>query len=304
MNKEELKDFVLNNSTLVTRKESVNYPGLYVIKYSRKVFYDALWNDILEECRGLVVDEDWNVVIHPFTKIYNHGERDTTFDLDEDVTVVRKVNGFMAAVTIVNGEPVVSTTGSLDSDFVQYAKDKLGDLERFKGNRYPYNPFTWIFEIVHEEDPHIVPEKAGAYLIGMRDLAGVVLAGPMLRENILDSWARDLGVLRPEWVKCKFEEAVAMAKAAKHEGFVVRRDSDDATLKIKSPYYLTTKFFARVNAKRLLEKFGNDQAMKQIVVEEEFFPLVEYVCTHKEKFVIMEEQERINFIRDFLNGTV
>ena len=110
------------------------------------------WNDILEECRGLVVDADYNTIVHPFTKIYNRGERGTDVDRDDMVTIVRKVNGFMAAVTVVNGEVVVSTTGSLDSDFVQYAKDKLGDLEQFKlQGRY-----TYIFEIAHEEDPHII----------------------------------------------------------------------------------------------------------------------------------------------------
>jgi hypothetical protein len=40
------------------------------------VFYDNLWNDYLEECRGTIVDENFNVVSRPFTKIYNYGVED------------------------------------------------------------------------------------------------------------------------------------------------------------------------------------------------------------------------------------
>jgi hypothetical protein len=41
---------------LLTRKESTRYPGLFVKKYTRKVFYDNLWseNDELLEARGHV----------------------------------------------------------------------------------------------------------------------------------------------------------------------------------------------------------------------------------------------------------
>lgn len=298
--KELLQEFVSKNEKLVTCKESTNYPGLFVIKYTRKVFYDALWNDILEECRGLVVDKDWNIVIHPFTKIYNRGENNTDMDLNDYVVAVKKVNGFMAAVTIVNGEPIVSTTGSLESDFIDYAKDKLGDLNRFKG----YHAFTWIFEIVHEQDPHIISEKPGAYLIGMRDLTGVVINGPMLSEWKLDSWAYKLGVMRPEWKKMKFHEVVEAVRHVEHEGFVVRREHDDYTLKIKSKYYLTTKFFARISGPKLLERLDQPWLLKKaVVVEEEFFPLVDYLYTNRGQFVIMSEQERIDFIKEFLNAT-
>ena len=63
----KIREFVENNPGLVTRKESIRYPGLFVLKYKRKVFYDNLWTPELQELRGLVVDEDWNIVVHPFT---------------------------------------------------------------------------------------------------------------------------------------------------------------------------------------------------------------------------------------------
>ncbi|WP_225388713.1 hypothetical protein, partial [Escherichia coli] len=63
----------------------------------------------LLECRGIVVDADDNVVIWPFTKIFNRFENGTDLPADELVDVVRKVNGFMASVGVYKGQLIVST---------------------------------------------------------------------------------------------------------------------------------------------------------------------------------------------------
>lgn len=288
-----LKAYVEQNPKRVIRKESLNYPGLFVLKYHREVFYKGLWDDVLEECRGLVVDADYNIVIHPFTKIYNRGENNTDMEHDALVTAVRKVNGFMAAVTVVNGEVIVSTTGSLDSDFVQYAKDKLGDLERFKLQ----GAYTYIFEIVHEEDPHIVPEEPGAYLIGIRDLKGVAITttdSRMLNEYQLDVWAQHLGYKRSDWALIRFWEVVERVKTVQHEGYVVRRKGDDYTLKIKSPYYLTLKAIAR--KKDIL-------SLNKTRVDEEYYDLLDHLLT-VEGFNDLEEQDRLEYIRTWLSNRI
>ena len=46
MNKDELKEYV-QTSGLVNMKDVGN--GLYVLKYKKKVFYDNLWNEYLEQ---------------------------------------------------------------------------------------------------------------------------------------------------------------------------------------------------------------------------------------------------------------
>ena len=81
---------------LVKQKRYDN--GLSVFKYTREVFYKALWNEdpLLLEARGMVLDDDGNKVIWPFTKVFNHHENGTELDLDTVVVAPRKVNGFMA----------------------------------------------------------------------------------------------------------------------------------------------------------------------------------------------------------------
>jgi hypothetical protein len=70
MFKEELKAYV-ESSKLVNMKEAGE--GIYVLKYKKRVFYDNLWNEFIAECRGSIVDKDFNLVTYPFTKIYNYG---------------------------------------------------------------------------------------------------------------------------------------------------------------------------------------------------------------------------------------
>lgn len=271
-------------------KESIRHPGLFVLKYKHKVFYENLWTPELQELRGLVVDKDWNVVIYPFTKIFNRFENGTDFDPEDLVVAVRKVNGFMACVTYHNGKNIVSTTGSLDSPFVTMAEKYLSGLLTAPG-------YTYIFEICDPEDKHIIEEKPGAYLIGCRDLD----TGRLSTESDLDQIAalrRDgLKILRPEWFIDDFKNVCDRMNTIRHEGFIIRKDG--RALKIKSPYYLVTKFLARKNGDKLLTMIENPQNIKQNI-DEEFYPLVDYLYTIRQRFSAMPENERILVIEKFL----
>lgn len=292
---QELKDYVEANPRLVTRRESARYPGLFVIKYHRRVFYDGCWDDVLEECRGLVVDADYNAVIRPFTKIYNRFERNTNIHRDKPVLAVRKVNGFMAAVTHVRGHGVVvSTTGSLDSEFADLARKNLPETV----DEFADNGSTWLFEIVDPSDPHIIPEEAGAYLIGARPiLDNQDYYSTPIHESYLDGVAELMKVKRPEWkVYDRFSDLTDLMNDCRHEGYCVY--GDNTALKIKSPYYLVKKLFARMNSDRLLKMIDNDQAIRERV-QEEFYPLVDFLREHKAEFAALDEQDRLGFIRDY-----
>lgn len=304
MNKDELKKFVEDNPKLVTMKESKTYPGLFVLKYTRRVFYDGLWNDFLEECRGTVVDKDFNVVARPFTKIYNFRVEDKAPVLADDVkiTTYRKVNGFMVAMTYHNGEVLVSTTGSLDSDFVEMAKEmmlKENTWENWKSSARASEGYTLMFECVHPNDPHIVPEEAGMYFLGWR-------------ENTWDSQVNGYSVeVSDHWkkfalsvIRCKYAEStettvgelVALSKTVKHEGFVFYTE-DGKSAKIKSPYYLVNKFVARnPRTDKLMRK-----DIKQSI-DEEYYPLIDAIQENIEWYTLLNEQDRLAWVRTFLEA--
>jgi len=275
-------------------KPCEGYPGLFVLKYSRRVFYDNLWNDMLEECRGTIVDENFNVVSRPFTKIYNYGVEDRSPKLADDVRVMafRKINGFMVAVTWHNDDLLISTTGSTDNDYVNMARSLI-DLDQYRAVCKQWYGTTFMFECVHRDDPHIVPEKEGMYLLGYREKAW---NSPIsLDQVMLRMLTRDFGTIPVEAFKVTMGELVEMSKTARYEGFVFY-SAEGVSAKIKTPFYLTNKWMARnPRTDKLLTKEFREQ------IDEEYYGLLSYIRENIGSFTLLTEQDRLQFIRDYLN---
>lgn len=285
----ELKNYVESNPHLVSKKET-SIEGLFVLKYKKKVFYDGLWNDYLEECRGTIVDEDFNIVSYPFTKIYNYGVESKAPVLDGNtmVNAYRKVNGFMVAVTYdMNKGLIVSTTGSTDSPYVAMAKE-LMNLEKFESVCKGYPTYTFMFECVHPDDPHIVPENAGMYYLGHREkaLGSKIIVSPLIADYF--------GVFRAEKIRCTVDDVMTMVKTVKHEGFVFYTDESVGS-KIKSPYYLVKKFVARNPRTDKLMRPDIKQSL-----DEEYYPLIDAIQSNIVEYTAMGEQERLAWVRRFL----
>mgnify|MGYP000502932355 CR=1 FL=1 len=288
MTLDELKEYV-QTSDLVTMKDCGN--GLHVLKYKRKVFYDGLWNEYLEECRGLIVDDDFNIVSYPFTKIYNYGveKNAPTIHPDEMVEAHRKVNGFMVAVTWYKGDILVSTTGSIDSDYVKMAKELIEpNIQKYRETCSDNALYTFMFECVHRNDPHIIPEKEGMYLLGARHKT----LGSYISTTLFD--CTEFNSIYVERVFAPMEYVQLLAKHVKHEGFVIYGPGKIAT-KIKSPYYLINKFVARNPRTDKLMRHDIKQSL-----DEEYYPLIDAIQANIEEFTILSEQSRLAWVRKFL----
>lgn len=298
MFKEELEEYV-RTSNLVNMKECGD--GIYVLKYKKKVFYDNLWNEYIAECRGSIVDADFNLVSYPFTKIYNYGiEKEApVLSKDTQVTAFRKVNGFMIAMTVHNGELLISTTGSTANDYVEYAKEMmvthmpLTDWRLSLGGAGCEN-MTFMFECVHPSDPHIISEKAGMYLLGCREnkWGSKVMHDPFF----LKDFARMLNCFHAESVTTNMERLEVMAKECKHEGYVFYTQ-DGVSAKIKSPYYLTSKWVARNPRTDKLVDMKRDIKHQ---LDEEYYPLVDAIRANIDEYTAMDEQARLAWVRNYL----
>ena len=295
MFRKKLKQYV-ESSSLVNMRECGD--GIYVLKYKKRVFYDNLWNEYIAECRGSIVDRDFNLVAYPFTKIYNYGIEKSAPVLADDVrvTAYRKVNGFMVACTWYNGDVLISTTGSTDSPYVAMAREMIGDnMDRYRKVCKEYSGNTFMFECVHESDPHIVPEQPGMYLLGMRknewcspieaNAAIMMLLQNAFRTRIVQSFYTSMGQLLEE------------VKTVKHEGFVFYTDDGNVSSKLKSPYYLTAKWVAR-NPRT--DKLLTNQFREQI--DEEYYPLLDHIRNNIDTYTVMDEQARLAWVRNYLEA--
>lgn len=281
---------------LVKQKRYDN--GLSVFKYTREVFHKALWNEdpLLLEARGMVLDDDGNKVIWPFTKVFNHHENGTELDLDTIVVAPRKVNGFMAACRYWNGELIVSTTGTLDSDFAKLARTHLEKLTYTEMDA----ELTYLFEICDPSDPHIVEEAEGAWLIGVRSMN----TGRMMTEEWLDQEAYYIKALRPARFHGTFREVLALLNYCKHEGFMVRLATPEqpTVMKLKSPHYLAKKFLMRAGQKKVTAMFDNEEEFLK-TIDEEFYGVVGWITstTSSESWAGYTDQQRRAIIEDYFN---
>lgn len=299
MNREGLKKFVEENPKLVSMRPAGD--GIFVLKYKKTVFFDNLWNRYLEECRGTIVDADFNVISRPFTKIYNYGVESNSPVLEPStqVTAYRKVNGFMVAVTWYKGDVLVSTTGSTDSEYVSMAKEMMQKHMLWTDWQLAARSaegVTLMFECVHPNDPHIVPEAPGMYFLGYRENSWdskVKMYGKDMAE-----WARDYAL---HVLNCFYAEAEHMtigelmvkSRSVKHEGFVFYT-AEQVSAKIKTKYYLVQKALAR--KKDIL-------SLNKELLDEEFYPMVEHLNNMRDEFNALDEQARLEYMRNYLENT-
>jgi hypothetical protein len=292
MFKDKLKEYV-ESGNLVNMKECGE--GIYVLKYKKKVFYDNLWNDYIAECRGSIVDKDFNLVAYPFTKIYNYGieKQAPVLADDTEVTAFRKVNGFMVAMTLHNGKLLVSTTGSTDSDYVKMARELIDEV-KYLDLCTRWEGYTFMFECVHKNDPHIIPEKEGMYILGYRENKWTtrIKHDPFM----LMEMSRVLGCFVPESLTTNMAQVEQMAKECQHEGYVFYT-KDGVSAKIKSPYYLTSKWVARNPRTDKLVDLNKDIKHN---LDEEYYPLVDAIRANIVEYTAMDEQARLAWVRKFL----
>lgn len=260
---------------LCTMKQSTTFPDLYVVKYARRVFYDNLWDSFLAACRGLVVDKNFDVIVHPLTKMFNYGENGwfPSSGLDDKIYATLKYNGFMLSVTLHPTYGMIfSTTGSLDSDYVKLGIDMYVKFEHLVPR--PEMGVTQVFECCTPKDPHIIQETEGLYYLGRRK-DGVY-------ETNLDSL---------------FETTLAelFKNSDDVEGWVCYNDTE--VWKIKTPRYLRKKFFARANnLHNALNKAHTALTDYYSLFDEDFYGIVDFIKTHAEEMATMTEFDRIKFL--------
>jgi hypothetical protein len=87
-----------------------------------------------------------------------------------------------------------------------------------------------------------------------------------------------------------------MVKECRHEGYVFYTDNKESA-KIKSPYYLTSKWVARNPRTDKLVNMQNDIKHN---LDEEYYPLVDAIRENIVQYTAMDEQARLAWVRQYL----
>jgi hypothetical protein len=155
------------------------------------------------------------------------------------------------------------------------------------------NPrLTFMFECVHRNDPHIIPEEEGMYLIGYRLKEW---DSPVkVDSHALAVFGIQFGCLPVLGIRTTVGELLKAVKDVRHEGFVFYTE-DGVGSKIKSPYYLVKKWVAR-NPRT--DKLMRDDIKNQI--DEEYYPLIDKIRENIVEYTEMDEQARLVWVREAL----
>jgi len=289
--------------------------GLRVLKYSRNAFFNSAWREypILKEMRGLVIDGNCKIIAYPFTKVMNYLQENTTVERDREVSAIHKINGFMACLSTYNGELLVSTTGTLDSQYAKLAKEVIttGLNDATKADLIDMlrmHNTSLMFEIAHESDPHIIKEKTGAYLTGARDN---YLGSSLMGENLLNqlhcaNYAKNW--LRPTFRTVRFSDILLESKTNETEGYMIRDViTGEVLCKLKTPYYSSKKHLMRANQSAVQQMFKAPSTYATNKgLDARFRPVVDAIVTHysASAWVALDEQLRSAFIEQALSGEV
>src|SRR5580692_3306982 len=83
------------------------------------------WSDALQDCRGLILSADGQIVGRPFRKFWNYEQVLDSIPASEPFTIWEKVDGSLGVIANYDGNLIVATRGSFESDQAQWAADWL-----------------------------------------------------------------------------------------------------------------------------------------------------------------------------------
>lgn len=273
---------------LATLKNDGKYT---TFKYARKAMYEYLWYKVpdLLECRGHVYCNSTKELVQAAPrKSFNYLERNYWKDipLDTPVEMHKKVNGFMACVTLHNGELLVSTTGTTTSEYAKWAKELiLQDWHLY--DMVIDDEYTCLFEVVVPQDPHIVQEREGLHLLGVREKAN--------------------GNFHPMGAnaRCTLEQALEIAKHDRGEGFMMYPMQADGTYyynyccKLKTDYYVGKKKLMRMTAKNVENMYKNGFEIAN-TLPDMWYDVPRLIVSNidKDAWLVMSDQQRRLILED------
>lgn len=239
---------------------------LRIYNYTHQCMYNGVWDNETMTCRGLIVDDDDNVIARPFRKFFNYGQAGAPLlDLNAPVVVTSKEDGSLGIGYMWEGEPFIATRGSFTSEQADWASLHLcqvyPDVAAFPEG------YTPLFEIVYPENRIVLNYGDEENLILLAEVeietgqsrppSGDWYPGP-----IAESYSQ-YGTLA---------KVLAAPPRPNAEGFVVHDLATDERIKIKQDDYIALhRVLTRTNA-RTIWTYMAVNACRRLIAEPKHWP--------------------------------
>jgi RNA ligase len=251
-----------------------NHPTLplSIYNYSRTTQYDGMWDDITLNCRGLVLDNEGNVIAKPFPKFFNYEEHKPEDIPNENFEVYEKMDGSLGIVFHYNDEWHVATRGSFTSEQAIKGKELLDTQYNVSSLR---KTRTYLFEIIYPENRIVVDygDDEKLILLAVMDTeSGEEIPSSALYFMVEDGW--DVVTTYKTWGEDW--ETLKTEISKDNEGYVIRF-SGGMRMKIKGTEY--------VRLHRILTNFSNKDIWELLKNGEPLEPFLERVPDEFDKWV-------------------
>lgn len=168
---------------LVTVREHDDLP-LRIVNYTPQAQFQRVWTPWLRMCRGLVFDQNWNLVARPLPKFFNYeehlGPEPPAGPLPTGpYTVEEKYDGSLGIIFRYRGRLLVATRGSFNSEQALRAAELLEQLPATQ-RIYLAEGHTHLVEIIYPENRIVVNYGGEArlqYLTSIDTATGEELPG-------------------------------------------------------------------------------------------------------------------------------
>jgi len=256
----DLVKFADKHPEWINKVHHPDYPNLVKFNYRHKAIYDGAWTTEVEHSRGIVLDTDTDeIVVHPFNKFYNLGEKLQQEDLPTDETfwVVEKLDGVLIIPFLYDAKIFVTTRGSFDNEFTRVV-DK-GPMKILLSG-LDYEHYSHMFELIHPV-AHIVTDygtQERLVLIGLRDKEGNMCDPEMVEQYAEAHELECYKVFEPhpldtivEWKEAESENI--------EEGWVVQFNSG-LVVKVKRDEYVElVRLAKKVSVKHIIDLLAENK---------------------------------------------
>ena len=141
-----LNDYI--EKGLVVKNDHPTLP-LSIYNYTRKTQYEKLWDNITKSCRGLILDNQGNVIAKSFDKFFNLEEHIPTEIPNEEFEVFEKLDGSLGILFWYQGKWIIASKGSFTSEQSIKAKQILD--EKYNVGPIPKG-YTTLVEIIYPQN--------------------------------------------------------------------------------------------------------------------------------------------------------
>ena len=132
---------------LVVKNDHPTLP-ISIYNYSRTCQYENKWDEITKACRGLILDQEGNVIAKGFDKFFNMEEHNPEEIPNEPFEVFEKLDGSLGILFWYQGKWMLATKGSFVSEQAIKGREIL--------MKYNFEPipkgYTTLVEIIYPEN--------------------------------------------------------------------------------------------------------------------------------------------------------